>query len=172
MIAKENRYISAIVDRLVGTFKKADLNTGNTKSEHKNTESDQLFVPKNTFIRGDLSSASDIIIAGEVVGNVTCRQLTIYKNALVKGDVTAEELIVYGEAFGAISAPRITFQPKCHVEGPVYCNWFKLEQGAYFEGKMHRTDCDGTTVLPLVVPQADNSHPAESRSRPHLALVS
>lgn len=172
MIVKENRYVSTIVERFVSIFKKADLNTANAKSEYKKSESDRLFVPKNTFVRGDLSSDSDVVIAGEVVGNVACRQLTINENALVKGDVTAEELIIYGEAFGAISAPRITFQPKCHVEGPVYCNWFKLEQGAYFEGKMHRTDCDGSTVLPLVAPQADKSHSAHSQSRPQLALVS
>lgn len=172
MIVKENRYVSTIIDRLVSTFRKADLNTGITKSEQKKPDSERLFVPKNTFVRGDLSSDGDAVIAGEVVGNVTCRQLTISRNALVKGDVTAEELIIYGEAFGTISAPRITFQPRCHVEGPVHCNWFKLEQGAYFEGKMHRTDCDETTVLPLVAPQADKSHAANSQSRPQLALVS
>ncbi len=171
MYLKVSRYVSLIVDGVMSPFKKADLKNRKTKTKQRNAESDRFIVPKNTFLRGDLTSAGEVVIAGEVVGNVTCRALTIRENALVKGDVTAEELFIHGEAFGAISAPRVTFQPKCHVEGPVYCNWFKLEQGAYFEGKMHRTDCDGTTVLPLVTPQADTSRSADTQSRPQLALV-
>lgn len=169
-----------IIDGAMRAFKNVDLKngyapkkilSGNQKPKHRKSDPDRLFVPKNTFLRGDLSSTGEVVIAGEVVGNVTCRQLTIKEAALVKGDVTAEELFIYGEAFGAISAPRVTFQPKCHVEGPVYCNWFKIEQGAYFEGKMHRTDCDGSSALKLVDPPADKTPSADRDSRPQLALV-
>lgn len=180
MILKENRCFSMIIDVAMAAIKKTELknrftrrkiSSEKTKPEHRKADPDRLFVPKNTFLRGDLSSAGEVVIAGEVVGNVTCRQLTIKENALVKGDVTAEELFIYGEAFGAISAPRVTFQPTCHVEGPIYCNWFQLEQGAYFEGKMHRIEGDGSSVLPLVAPQADKSPSANPESRPQLALV-
>lgn len=98
----------------------------------------ELRIPRSTVIRGDLSHPGAIVIAGTVLGNVSCRHLTINEKARIKGDVTAQELIIDGELIGAVSAPRIMFRPTSRVEGPVYCNWFKLEQGAYFEGRMRR----------------------------------
>lgn len=100
----------------------------------------ELHIPSNTVIRGDLSHPGTVVIAGTVLGNVSCRHLTINEKAQIKGDVTTQELIIDGELFGTVAAPRIMFRPTSRVEGPVYCNWFKLEQGAYFEGRMRRMD--------------------------------
>jgi len=105
----------------------------------KSTSSDtDLHVPRSTVIRGDLSHPGTVVIAGTVLGNVSCRHLTINEKARIRGDVTAQELIIDGALTGTVSAPRIMFRPTSRVEGPVYCNWFKLEQGAYFEGRMRR----------------------------------
>lgn len=121
----------------------------------------KLHVPQSTVIRGDLSHPGAVVIAGTVLGNVSCRHLTINEKARIKGDVTAQELIIDGELFGTVSAPRIMFRPTSRVEGPVYCNWFKLEQGAYFEGRMRRMDPRQSLDLSRVAVQKTESTPAK-----------
>lgn len=117
----------------------------------------ELHVPQGTVIRGDLSHPGTVVIAGTVLGNVSCRHLTINEKARIKGDVTAQELIIDGELSGAVSAPRIMFRPTSRVEGPVYCNWFKLEQGAYFEGRMRRmAPCETLDLSSVDARKANN----------------
>ncbi len=119
----------------------------------------KLHIPKSTVIRGDLSHPGTVVIAGTVLGNVSCRHLTINEKARINGDVTAQELIIDGELIGAVAAPRIMFRPTSRVEGPVYCNWFKLEQGAYFEGRMRRMDQKKSRDLSNIGLEAEDSAP-------------
>lgn len=126
--------------------KTASFEKGQSLAEQTESLS-HLFVPENTVIRGDLTNPGDIIIDGEVVGDVTCRQLTINANACVTGDIKAQVLIIDGSIFGAISSPRVTFRPTCHVEGPVFCDWYDIQKGAYFEGSMKRTGQEPATDI-------------------------
>lgn len=130
----------------------------------------ELHVPQSTVIRGDLSHPGAVVIAGTVLGNVSCRHLTINKNARIQGDVTAQELIIDGELSGTVSAPRIMFRPTSRVEGPVYCNWFKLEQGAYFEGRMRRMDPRRSLDLSCVDVQKADITPAPPSSNSFLPV--
>lgn len=132
-LAKADESGSAGRNRKTASYKK-----GESLAEQSDSLS-HLFVPENTVIRGDLTNPGDIVIDGEVVGDVTCRQLTINANACVTGDIKAQVLIIDGTIFGAISSPRVTFRPTCHVEGPVFCDWYDIQKGAYFEGSMKRT---------------------------------
>ncbi|HXF52950.1 MAG TPA: polymer-forming cytoskeletal protein [Hyphomicrobiaceae bacterium] len=86
---------------------------------------------------GDLESTGEVLINGCLNGNVSCRRLTIGRDAVIDGNVTAEEVIVHGKLAGTIRAGGVHLAATASVVGELYHRRLGVEAGAVFEGASH-----------------------------------
>ena len=89
-------------------------------------------VPKrDTAPRNDLRL--DDVMEGLI--SLNCRRLTIGETAKATADVTAREVIVYGELAGHLqAADRIEIKKHASVTGDLITRRIVIEEGAYFKG--------------------------------------
>jgi cytoskeletal protein CcmA (bactofilin family) len=91
-------------------------------------------------IRGDLESEGEVQIEGRVEGDIRCQHLVVGKDAVVIGNIVAEEVIVRGKVKGTIRAYTVTLQDTAVVESEIYHKSLAVEQGACFDGHSRRRD--------------------------------
>jgi len=85
-------------------------------------------------ISGNLSSEGEVQVDGQIVGDIRCTHLTVGKDAVINGNVTAEEVVVRGKVAGTIRANRVILQDSARVESEIYHKLLAIEEGAIFEG--------------------------------------
>jgi cytoskeletal protein CcmA (bactofilin family) len=100
----------------------------------------QSFIDSSLTIVGDLHSAGDVRIDGRICGNVRCAQLILGQEASITGAVIAEQAIVRGRIIGTIRSPVVVIQDTAHVESEVTYGSLAIDDGAFFEGAVHRRD--------------------------------
>jgi cytoskeletal protein CcmA (bactofilin family) len=93
----------------------------------------------NVLINGDLTSAGEVIVEGQVEGNIRGAHVTVGDSAIVKGDIIAERVSVHGQLYGTIRAKHIALGPKSHVEANMVQETFAIEAGAHFQGNCHHS---------------------------------
>jgi cytoskeletal protein CcmA (bactofilin family) len=96
-------------------------------------------ISEDLSITGNVSSKGEIQIDGEIQGDIHCGSLLLGDKSQVQGSVIAEDVVVRGKVVGSIRGLR-TLQAHAHVEGDIFHQSLAIEQGAYFEGKSHRSD--------------------------------
>lgn len=92
------------------------------------------------LITGNVTSNGKIRLDGHVQGDIQCAALVLGENSQLKGSAVAEEVVVGGRLIGSVRAVRLRLQTTSHVEGDLLCHSLAIEQGAYFDGKSHRSD--------------------------------
>jgi cytoskeletal protein CcmA (bactofilin family) len=93
-------------------------------------------------ITGSIRFSNDMIIDGKVDGEITSEKgrLTVGENAVVKGDISAGEVKVYGKVEGKITSGRCELKDKSRINGDIKSKVFSMEEGAQLSG---RTDIGG-----------------------------
>jgi cytoskeletal protein CcmA (bactofilin family) len=91
-------------------------------------------------IIGNLESAGEVQIDGDVQGDVHAGRIVICPQGNVTGALVANEVVVGGNVNGSIRGNSVTFQSASRIEGDVFHKTLAVEQGAYFEGKSRRSD--------------------------------
>jgi cytoskeletal protein CcmA (bactofilin family) len=91
-------------------------------------------------IRGDLESEGEVQVDGKVNGDIRCAHLVVGKDAVISGNIMAEEVIVRGKVKGTIRALTVTLQDTAVVESEIYHKSLAIEQGACFDGVSRRRD--------------------------------
>jgi cytoskeletal protein CcmA (bactofilin family) len=89
-------------------------------------------------IRGDLESEGEVQVDGTVNGDIRCAHLVVGKDAVIVGNITAEEVIVRGKVNGIIRALSVTLQDTAVVESEIFHKSLAVEQGACFDGQSRR----------------------------------
>jgi len=75
-------------------------------------------------------------IDGEVIGNVKGNGgLIIGENGSVKGDLSVENVVVYGKVYGNIRARSLEIRASGRVEGDIQVQELMIEKGAIYNGK-------------------------------------
>ncbi len=90
-------------------------------------------------IKGEISGNEDFHIDGQVEGSVTLggHRLTVGRNAKVTAEVTAREVVVYGNVDGDLRArDRIEIRKDGSVVGDLTTARIMIEDGAYFKGQI------------------------------------
>src|SRR4029077_7790130 len=100
----------------------------------------QSVISADLVVNGTLTSIGDIQIEGRVEGDVRSAGLLIGDNAVVQGDVYAEDITVRGRIEGGIRARKVLLCSTCHVEGNILHEAFAVETGAFFEGNCRHAD--------------------------------
>ncbi len=107
------------------------------KQEQQGTYS---VLSSDLFVKGNLKSATDIKIEGQVEGDIRSQLLTIGEQATVKGHMTAEEVIVNGCVIGQVRGIRVRLNASARVEGDIIHETISIEGGAHFEGTVKRQE--------------------------------
>jgi cytoskeletal protein CcmA (bactofilin family) len=89
-------------------------------------------------IKGDLETDSDVLVDGQIDGNVRCAHLTVGKDGAVNGDIDAREVLVRGSVKGAIRADRVMLMGSALVAGDISYESMSIEEGASFRGASNR----------------------------------
>jgi cytoskeletal protein CcmA (bactofilin family) len=116
-------------------------------------------------IRGDLESEGEVQIDGKVNGDIRCAHLVVGKDAIVVGNIIAEEVIVRGKVKGIIRAISVTLQDTAVVESEIFHKSIAIEQGACFDGLSRRRD--EPMKADVVELQADKSPKSKKNGLEH-----
>jgi cytoskeletal protein CcmA (bactofilin family) len=103
-------------------------------------------------INGNLESEGEVQVDGQIQGDIRCAHLTVGRDALVNGNITADEVVVRGKVMGCIRANRVILQDCAHVESEVFHKKLSIEEGACFEGTSRRCDDPLNAELPVTKP--------------------
>lgn len=88
-------------------------------------------------ITGSIRFSNDMIIDGKIEGEITSDKgrVTIGENAVIKGDVTAGEVKIYGKVEGKITSERCELKDKSKINGDIKSKVFSMEEGAQLSGR-------------------------------------
>jgi len=99
-------------------------------------------------INGSVSAEGEIQLDGAVDGDVRAGSLTIGEQAVVKGEIEAESVVVRGQVSGSIKARHVQLAATSRVEGDILHTSLAIESGAYFEGHCRRADAQKSAPKP------------------------
>jgi len=88
-------------------------------------------------VKGEITSDEDLQIDGKVEGPVSLRghRLTVGRTAQLTTEITAREVIVYGNVSGNLRArDRVEIKKDGRVIGDISTARISIEDGAYFKG--------------------------------------
>ncbi len=85
-------------------------------------------------IDGNLTTEGEVQVDGKINGDIRCAHLTIGRDAVIMGDITAEEIVVRGKVTGIIRANRVILQDGAQVESEIIQSKLTIEEGANFKG--------------------------------------
>ena len=92
------------------------------------------------MILGNLISKGEVLVEGEVQGDLNGSQIIIGEKAKVTGSIIADEVVVRGHVMGSIRGRKVVLQASSHVDGDIHHKTLSIEQGAFFEGKSRRAE--------------------------------
>ena len=108
---------------------------GKKKKKTGHTNSASIITP-GTAIKGEIRCDGNILINGEVEGNILSRsEVVVGKSGRVRGDIQAQKLLVSGEFHGNFLGEVIDIMPYGKVYGDVTVNNIVIEPNAVFEGE-------------------------------------
>ncbi|MDH3474426.1 MAG: polymer-forming cytoskeletal protein [Rhodospirillales bacterium] len=93
-------------------------------------------------VLGNLESAGDLQIDGQVEGDIKSRSVTVGEGAHVKGSISAESVRVCGAVSGQIRASSVTIAQSARIKGDVFQKTLSIEAGADLEGRIGHLDSE------------------------------
>ena len=91
-------------------------------------------IVEGTKIKGDISSAADFRLDGELIGNFHSNgKLVIGPNGVVNGEIQCKSADIEGKAEGKILVTELlSIKGKASIKGDVVCGKLSVEPGALF----------------------------------------
>lgn len=129
-------------------------------------------IAPGTRVEGTLSGATELLIDGEVAGEVRVQApVTIGTDGVVQGPITANTVRVGGRVAGNVQATeRVEVSPSGSLEGDIAAPRVVIAEGAFFKGRVEmrtdRGDGDKPDKQPDNKPEkADRPEKAPNESR-------
>jgi cytoskeletal protein CcmA (bactofilin family) len=91
-------------------------------------------------VTGNLKTSGDIQVEGTVEGDIRAHLLTIGESATIKGEVTADDVVINGRIVGRVRGLKVRLTSTARVEGDIIHKTIAIESGAHFEGSVQRQD--------------------------------
>lgn len=121
----------------------------NKKNERPQEQRGNSFnlIARGTEIIGNINTAGDLRIDGEITGDVTCTaKLVIGEGGLVKGDVDCQSAEISGTVHGQIEAKEVLqLNHSASVTGDIEAMRFIVEDGASINGRCTTSKSLGST---------------------------
>ena len=94
-----------------------------------------FYINAGVQIGGSVMAELDVVVAGSVEGRITCRKLKVEPDAVINGDLVADEIDLAGVVNGNVFAHVLFLRSSCEVYGDIFHGELQLDAGCYFEGK-------------------------------------
>jgi len=91
-------------------------------------------------IKGNIKTSGDILVEGQVEGDIRAHLLTVGEGATIKGEVMADDVVVNGRVVGRVRGLKVRLTSSARVEGDIIHKTIAIESGAHFEGSVQRQD--------------------------------
>mgnify|MGYP000695773150 FL=1 len=91
-------------------------------------------------ITGNVKTTGDIQVEGTVEGDIRAHLLTIGESATIKGEITADDVVINGRIVGRVRGLKVRLTSTARVEGDIIHKTIAIESGAHFEGSVQRQD--------------------------------
>jgi cytoskeletal protein CcmA (bactofilin family) len=110
---------------------------GRKKETELSSQEVRTIVGPGCLFEGNLTIPEGLTrIDGEVIGNIKgSGGLIIGENGSVKGDLSIENVVVYGKVHGNIRARSLEIRASGRVEGDIQVQELIVERGAIYNGK-------------------------------------
>lgn len=127
------------------------------------------YIGRDTTVEGNISTAGEIHIEGELRGSVRAYTCLIDTDGQVNGGVSAQYVVVRGRVMGPITATHVTIQKGAHVEGNVVHEGLSIEHGAFVMGSITQSNLTDSSILsPSYASKFGNGYlPANSGGEAH-----
>jgi len=132
-----------IVETRVISMSKPDHLASQPLSDQASSTSTQSMIGKNLRIKGELSGAEPIHIAGSIIGSITLagNTITVGADGDVMAQITAGNLTVIGKVRGNVKAEdRLEIRAGGSLLGEVIAQRIRVEDGAFLQGSVHLQD--------------------------------
>lgn len=105
-------------------------------------ESTLSIVSVGTTVSGDITCSGVLKVEGQVDGSVRqARQVMLAKDGVIRGDVTATEVVIGGLVDGNVTAAdRLELQPTAVVNGDISTKSIVVMEGARINGSVKMTE--------------------------------
>jgi cytoskeletal protein CcmA (bactofilin family) len=91
-------------------------------------------------VSGNLVSEDDIQIDGRVEGDVRAASVVVGENAVIQGDIVAEEAVIRGRLEGSVRARKLQLCSTARVNGNILHEAMSVETGAIFQGNCRHSE--------------------------------
>ena len=90
------------------------------------------------YIRGEIRTAEELIVDGEVEGSLESHSLlTVGPNGKVKANIKAREVVIFGTVHGNVEvAEKIAIREQGSLVGDIKTAGISIDDGAYFKGSI------------------------------------
>ncbi|MFN2305733.1 MAG: polymer-forming cytoskeletal protein [Paracoccaceae bacterium] len=112
------------------------------------------------LVTGNIKTAGDIQIEGQVEGDIRAHLLTIGEGATVKGEVVADDVVINGRIIGRVRGLKVRLTSTARVEGDIIHKTIAIESGAHFEGSVQRQDDPLSSGGGKKMPKTDDATPS------------
>ena len=103
-------------------------------------EPGQTIIGEEVRLVGKLYSSAEVLITGQIEGDIECPKLLVGPGGRIDGNVKAKSVIVGGEITGDINVGDVLLQNQSRVSGDISYRTITIEHGANFEGVVHHID--------------------------------
>jgi len=117
----------------------APAETGKVKKKPKASAGPSV-LSADMVLEGNLATNGELQIDGAVHGAVQAAVCIIEANGSVQGSVAAEDVFIRGRVIGPICGVHVTVVAGGHVEGDILNQSIAIENGAYIDGKIKRSE--------------------------------
>ena len=111
------------------------------------TSAEPSYIGRDTTVEGNISTAGEIHIEGELRGSIRAYTCLIDTDGQVNGGVSAQYVVVRGRVLGPITATHVTIQKGAHVEGNVVHEGLSIEHGAFVMGSITQSNLSDSSIL-------------------------
>lgn len=91
-------------------------------------------------IEGNVDTSGDLQVEGHIIGNVHAHLLTVGENALIEGEIFADDATIHGRVKGTLRGLKVRLSSSARVEGDIIHKTISIESGAHFEGSVTRQE--------------------------------
>ena len=104
-------------------------------------------IGKDLIVNGEIKCKSDLIIEGQVEGNILCVSLFVGKSGRITGDINTNDVLVEGTIHGMINSGSVELKEGCILEGNISSQTLSIDHGAEFTGAVRHSKDSGNHKL-------------------------
>ena len=86
-------------------------------------------------IKGNITEKENVVIDGEVNGNINAETVETFENSNIKGNITSKNVFIGGKLVGDINSDRVHIRKTANVDGAIKQKTLSVEEGSVLKIK-------------------------------------